>query len=238
MHKQASLNIVEKNELYLKGLPSAFDGTNLFFISDIHHRVISDEILEEIRNNTDLIVIGGDLLEKKVPIERAEVNIKKLRAVAPTIFVWGNNDYETDFRRLEAVLTENGVTILANEAQMLERNGKSLFIIGVDDVGRERDNLSYAIKDCNENDFRIVISHYPKIAEKIKDEHNIGLVLSGHTHGGQIRILGFGIEEVGGLKKERNFYHLISNGYGTTRLPLRLGAPPQTHLLTLKSFNK
>lgn len=69
---------------------------------------------------------------------------------------------------------------------------------------------------------------------KIQKHHHIGLVLSGHTHGGQIRLLGLGLKEKGSMREIKDdMYMLISNGYGTTGLPLRLSAPAQTHIITL-----
>ena len=73
------------------------------------------------------------------------------------------------------------------------------------------------------------------IQKKLLPEHEIRLVLSGHTHGGQIHILGYSPYEKGKIKKLENTTLLISNGYGTTSLPLRLGAPAECHLITIKN---
>lgn len=232
MYKEAHKNRVIRKDIILDTLPSSFTGMRVFFISDIHFRIIDEEIIKQIEGNTDIIIIGGDIMEKGVPFANVEKNIKMLKKVAPTYFVWGNNDYEGDYRQLDAYLLENGVKALDNTSVHFELEKDKIALVGVDDVGHHKDNLALALADAG-NCFKILASHDPKIIEKLEDQDGIGLVLCGHTHGGQIRLFGIGIREKGCLKKVGNKMVLISNGYGTTRIPLRLGAPAQTHLLTL-----
>ena len=84
------------------------------------------------------------------------------------------------------------------------------------------------------NSFKILVCHNPEISKKMDPQYGIHLLLSGHTHGGQIRILGFGPYEKGRLKKDKDLTTLISNGYGTTGVPLRLGAKPETHFISIR----
>ena len=226
-------NKITYTELSFCKFPKEFSGMKLFFISDIHHREVSESILKEIEGMIDVIIIGGDLTEKGVPFSRVEKNIKSLTKVAPTYFVWGNNDYEVNHLQLESLLRNEGIKILANGSIPFKRGKECIYIIGVDDFGHRFDNLEAALMGC-ESGFQILVSHNPDIKKKIRDVHHINLILSGHTHGGQIRIFGFGITEKAGLYKLKNdLYILVSNGYGTTRLPLRLGAPAETHVITL-----
>ncbi|WP_407928606.1 metallophosphoesterase [Alkalihalobacterium elongatum] len=234
MYKEAFRNHVSEIELKFPNFPQSFDGMRIFFISDLHFRIIDTEIISQVKGKVDLVIIGGDMLERKVPFSNIEKNLELLRTLGPIHFVWGNNDYEGDFRRLDATLLEKGVQILDNTAITYENNEEKVVLLGVDDVGCERDRLDLALQDSDEG-FRILISHNPSIVEQIQDENNISLVLSGHTHGGQIRVFGYGISEIGGLKKRNNTTLFISNGYGTTGLTLRLGARAETHLITLRS---
>jgi uncharacterized protein len=231
---EAHLNHVKETTIYLQDFPKGFENTTIFFISDIHRRKIHDSIITKIKGRADLIVIGGDLAEKGVPYKRIEGNIKKLTEIAPVYFVWGNNDYEIDFHKLDAMLLDSGVKILDNTSVCFENGKDSLNLLGVDDATGQRDDLNLALQDSN-NGFRILISHNPSIVKKITAAHHIGLVISGHTHGGQIRVWKWGLEEKGGIKRFKQTCLFVSNGYGTTTLPLRLGVPAETNLLTLKS---
>ncbi|WP_051556468.1 metallophosphoesterase [Alkalihalobacterium bogoriense] len=233
MIKQAFLNQVIETEVFLSGFPSSFDGMSLFFISDVHERLIHDDIINEVKGKTDIVIIGGDFIEKGVSLNRAKENLEKLKQVGPVYFVWGNNDYDGDFRGLDALLLESGVKILDNTAVSFHQVNETLVLLGVDDVGVGRDNLPLALLD-SEDGFKILVSHNPDIMDEVQEKDNIKLILSGHTHGGQIRLFGWGIREAGGWKDRSGTKILISNGYGTRSIPLRLGAPAQTHFLILK----
>jgi uncharacterized protein len=236
MLKEAFLNHVELHNMTFADFPNSFGEVSIFFISDIHKRLISNNIINEVIGKTDIVIIGGDLTEKRVPFERVKENLEKLKQLGPVYFVWGNNDYETDYRKLDAILLDYGVKILDNTAAIFESaNGDKLFLLGVDAVDQERDRLDLALLDADEGSFKILASHYPTITKKVLPEHNIRLVLSGHTHGGQIHIFGYSPFKKGKVEKLENTTLLISNGYGTTGVPLRLGAPAQCHLITIKN---
>ncbi|RXJ04614.1 metallophosphoesterase [Anaerobacillus alkaliphilus] len=236
MWLEARKNKITYTELAFSSYPKNEPNMKLFFISDVHHRKISEKIISEIKGNVDLIVIGGDLAEKGVPLSKIEENLKALTAIAPTYFVWGNNDYEIDHLKLETMLKNEGVVQLVNSSKMISNVLSPIYLIGVDDYGHHFDNLEEALKNCN-GGFQILISHNPDIKKKIRENHQISLILSGHTHGGQIRLFGWGITEKAGFTKlKKDLYMLVSNGYGTTRLHLRMGAPAEAHVITLRSI--
>lgn len=232
---EAFLNRVLVQEITFPDFPASFGQLSVFFISDIHRRIISDKIIEKVSGKADIVIIGGDLTEKGVPMKRVQKNIEKLKSLGPVYFVWGNNDYEIDFHDLDALLLERGVKVLDNTAVTFEsERGEKISLLGVDDLNQDRDRIDLALMDAEKNSFKILACHYPSIVDKILPEYEIRLVLSGHTHGGQIHLLGYSPYERGTLKKGKNTTILISNGYGTTAVPLRLGAPAECHLLILK----
>ncbi|CAM3440754.1 metallophosphoesterase [Cytobacillus oceanisediminis] len=237
MLKEAFADRIIYKELSFSEFPESFGEVKLFFISDIHRRLISEKIIDEVKGKkTDLVIIGGDLMEKGVPFERVKKNVLMLMEIAPVYFVWGNNDYEVDFHQLDALLLECGVKILDNTALSFEsQKGDRFVLIGTDDLSKDRERLDLALEDAGTGGFRVLVSHDPRIAKQIKKEHNIHLVLSGHTHGGQIHILGYSPYEKGRIKKLPETTILISNGFGTTGVPLRLGAKAETHFITLKN---
>jgi uncharacterized protein len=235
MVREAFLNNVVHHELTFRDFPETFGSIKIFFISDVHRRLISDKVINAVQGKADIVIIGGDLTEKGVPFERVRDNLKALKKIAPVYFVWGNNDYETDYRKLDATFLEYGIKVLDNTAVTFESEiGDKLCLLGIDDLSQDRDRLELAISDADPSSFKILVSHYPTITDKIQNEHDIRLVLSGHTHGGQIHIFGYSPYKRGRLEKMGNTTVLISNGYGTTGVPLRLGAPAECHLITLK----
>lgn len=235
MVREAFLNHVIQHEMVFPNFPDSFGKVSIFFISDIHRRKISEKVIAEVKGQADIVIIGGDLTEKGVPFERVKANLKKLKQIGPIYFVWGNNDYEVDFHELDAILLDYGIKVLDNTAVTFEsEQGEKLCLLGVDDLNKKRDRLDLALLDADSSSFKILASHYPNITEKILSEHEISLVLSGHTHGGQIHILGISPYERGKIKRLANTLLLISNGYGTTALPLRLGAPAECHFITLR----
>lgn len=232
---------VVRTELLFDDFPQSFGELNIFFISDIHRRLISKKMIQEVKGKVDIVIIGGDLAEKGVPIERVEENIKRLRELGLIYFVWGNNDYEINPRLLDALLLKYGVKILDNTAVSFESyEGDKILLLGVDDLTSGRARLDLALLDANEQGegFKILVSHNPQIIEEIKESDKISFILSGHTHGGQIRLFSFGLYEVGSVKNYPQGTILVSNGYGTTAVPLRLGAKPETHLITLSNNKK
>jgi uncharacterized protein len=239
MLREAFLDNVVHHEMSFRDFPESFGAVTIFFISDIHKRRISDEIIRAVSGKTDIVVIGGDLTEKGVPFERVKENLTKLKQLGPVYFVWGNNDYETDYHKLDAIFWELGVKVLDNTSVTFEsKAGDKLSLLGVDALNQHRDRLDLALLDAEKQSFKILACHYPEITKKILPEHEIRLVLSGHTHGGQIHIFGYSPHEKGKVKELDQTTLLISNGYGTTGVPLRLGAPAECHLIRIKHGQK
>lgn len=238
MKNIANENHVKYEIFYFPNFPSSVQDITLFFISDIHRRTIDDSIINEAMDVAEMVIIGGDLLEKGVKLEKTRENLRKLKRIGPVYFVWGNNDYEMDRDVLEALLIEEEIVLLDNKAiNFLSPNGESWSLIGVEDYSLEYDDLEMALEYTKETNFKLLISHNPKIMEKLEEDNQVSLVLSGHTHGGQIRIFGFGPYELGGTKVIGNTTFFISNGYGTTSIPLRLGARPETHIIRIQHKN-
>ncbi|WP_059170983.1 metallophosphoesterase [Bacillus sp. FJAT-27445] len=231
-------NNVVDHEMKFEKFPKSFGTLKIFFISDIHRRTVSEKIIAAIKGKADIVIIGGDLREKGVSLARVKSNILKLQSIAPVYFVWGNNDYEGEYRDLDALLLDLNVKILDNTAARFESaEGDKFILLGVDDAGLNKDRLDLALSDAERGVFTVLVSHNPKIIGKIKPEDGISLLLSGHTHGGQIRIFGFGPFKKGGIDRVGGVVRLISSGYGTTGVPLRLGVHSECHLIYLKHGN-
>ncbi|TCP31671.1 putative MPP superfamily phosphohydrolase [Scopulibacillus darangshiensis] len=232
MYLEAHRDRIIKHFVAIDHLPHAFHHFRIFFISDIHRREITSDLLNAIKEKPDLVIIGGDLTENGVPFERVEENVKKLTSLGPVIFVWGNHDIQVDREKFLEILKKHGVKIVENDTYVVSSQSSHLNLVCVHDATNELDDLDRAIMMKKAGPI-ILISHNPIIKNQIKEDDNISLIVSGHTHGGQIRLLGWGPREKGGVKKVLSSTLIISNGYGTTRLPLRFGAPPDTLFLEL-----
>ena len=239
MYRLANLNSLKEQTFFFSHFPSR-ETITIFFISDIHRRIINDEMIGKVKEKVDFVLIGGDLAEKRVPIERIKENLIKLKSLGPVYFIWGNNDYEIERHELDALFIELGIHELLDSSVRLETNdGGIIRLIGVDfyDEQEQTGRLDLAMEEVEPESFKILASHTPEIEKEIQKEYGIDLVLSGHTHGGQIRFLGIGKYPLGGIKQDDNMTILTSNGYGTSLVPLRLKAKPEAHLIRLKKGN-
>lgn len=232
MYIEANRNRVNQINTEINRLPVSFHDFKIFFVSDIHRRIIQDSVIEK-AHTADIVIIGGDLAEKGVPIERVKNNLMKLKKIGPSYFVWGNNDYELNTKELCDAIQDCGVQIINNGCISLEQGNEKIDIAAVDDLSLKKDDLKQALANSYSS-CKILISHNPDIVKKINKRDNISLVLSGHTHGGQIRLGPLGIAKRGGWYAGDSCHLFISNGYGTRHLPLRLGAQSETNLITLK----
>ncbi|WP_113928677.1 metallophosphoesterase [Bacillus sp. P14.5] len=235
MLREAFINKVNIKELYFEDYPENARQLCIFFISDVHRRIIHDSIIEKAEGKADIVVIGGDLTEKGVSFPQVSKNIHKLKRLGPVYFIWGNNDYEAGLESFGNFLREMDVILLENSSVLIEAgHSHPIALVGTEDLSLGRDNVEKAFMSVPPKSFRILLAHNPDTIKKLSKEHHISLMLSGHTHGGQIRVFGFGMYQKGGWSNVAGTTVLVSNGYGTTALPLRLGAPPETHLITIK----
>lgn len=233
MFIEARLNRLVSMDLEIEGLPDAFDGKTIFFISDIHRRRVSRRLTDQLGASPDFVVIGGDLTERGVPVSRVRQNLLLLTALGPTFFVWGNHDWYAGHEKVKRILENGRVTILDNVTQVIREGDQVINFTGVDDMTTEHDDLALALSYKNPGAPVLLFSHNPDIVRKLDRSMNIPYVISGHTHGGQINVFGYTIKEKGGVKALPFGTLIISNGYGTTTLPFRLAAKPDALLLRL-----
>ncbi|MFB1080799.1 metallophosphoesterase [Jeotgalibacillus sp. JSM ZJ347] len=205
----------------------------ILFISDIHRRKIPEKWFSSLPD-VDLVLIGGDITEKGVPYDRIAHNAALLSSAGDTYFVYGNNDEEVNKEKLGTLLKEKGINILENDAEVLQSHS-NIVIAGIGDINYQKDDLQHTLGMIGDQKV-ILLSHDPRVTKKMKqvaEAEKVKLVLCGHTHGGQIRIFGFGPYQKGRLTKTAKFTKLVSNGYGTTVIPMRLGAKPEVHLIQI-----
>lgn len=264
MAREAFRVKLRREEVVLPRLPEPFDGFRILFISDIHRRTVRPliSLFAEEAAGADLVLIGGDLTERGVPAGRVRANIRLLSGIAPVYMVFGNHDYDDDAEALAGLLREERVTLLRNESRIIELNGRTIRLAGVDDPSTGRDDVRAALSGApgrarpgRQPACTILLAHDPLIVERMSagEARRTDLVLAGHTHGGQIVLPLVGPlarghlrylrgwrnlpqqRTAGGLRSPRLF---VSCGYGTSHLPLRLSAPAEVHLFTLRCLRR
>ncbi len=229
-------------------IPQSFLGKKIVFVSDIHlGPFFSASSLKKIvakvnALNPDLVILGGDYIQRdKKYIEPCFIELKNLQAPLGVYAVLGNHDYWEDAALVRKNLLKAGLKPLDNQSYWLKQNPDKIKLGGVGDFFYDFQNLNATIKDVNETDFVILASHNPDYAEAL-GTNKIDLVLSGHTHAGQITFFGLWAPFIPSIYGQKYRHGLIDNGFakvlvssglGPTLLPLRFFARPEINLIIL-----
>ncbi len=207
---------------------------NIFFISDVHNRLIKEKTIAKIQEKLDVIVIGGDLIERNVSMQKLIKNLQLLKKLnAPMIFVYGNNDKEILDPSFTKILDEEGVITLCNTQHTLS---DKIVIAGYDYIRNHHTFIPFSFVG-SKDELSILVAHDPKMFSRLSNEQllRFDFGLAGHTHGGQIRIGPFGFYTRGGWFNINRFKYFVTEGYGYTLLPLRLFTRSECHVLRIKS---
>lgn len=232
----------------MPGLPRALDGFTIVQLSDIHvGAVIQERFLDQLVNTAnfarpDLVAITGDLVDGSPDVLGRYVSrMKNLQAKYGTFFVSGNHDYYSGWEEWARALPGVGFTVLRNRFVTIGDAGASFDLVGVDDWGGRWGNAGYDLEKAtagrDPTRASVLMAHQPNGLE-LAAAKNIGLQLSGHTHGGQM-FPGTLISEVmwgsrsHGLSKFENTQLYTSAGCGFVGPPVRVGAPPEVVKLVL-----
>lgn len=190
-----------------ENLPAAFDGFRIVQVSDLHNASFGEgnaELLERVEQaQPDCIALTGDLVDSRhTDVDTALSFAREAAKLAPTYYVTGNHEARlADLEQLLTGLEEAGVTILQNESILLEREGQSIVLVGVEDPSFHDDPLfpdTEGIWERNleslspeEGRYTILLSHRPEYFA-LYEKLGFDLVLAGHAHGGQFRLPGVG----------------------------------------------
>lgn len=206
---------------------------NVFFISDIHRRRLSKRLVNQLQHSTiHAVIVGGDVAEKGVPLERVRKNMQLLASIGPLYYIFGNNDQEVGTQELLKIVEEvGGKTLIDNTATIPHH--PIWGVCGLQDRTNGPVNIDQAIASAQWAKHMILVAHNPSLFRKIEGRMQPELMLAGHTHGGQIRLGTWGLQDEGEFQYTEAGAQLISNGYGTTMVPLRLGAKPECHVVEI-----
>jgi predicted MPP superfamily phosphohydrolase len=240
---------IPKIDVPVPGLDKAFDGYTIAFLSDIHAGpYLGSDVLIPLfkrvsRERPDLVVLGGDFVNYDAG-EAAEVGhaLPYLHARDGTVAVPGNHDHYTgDLARVLRSLEKAGAECLVNDATYVKRRGETLTLLGVDDGGAGRFDLARALESSRDARTRILLSHTPD-ALPLASRMPIDLMLSGHTHGGQVRapkVRPLSTHTRGryvdGFYRHGRTLAFVGRGVGVVCVPLRTFCPPHVPLLVLRA---
>ena len=239
---------IEHQRIHLSRLPKAFDGFRVVQLSDIHHGPFSStEQIERAvetanRLQPDIIALTGDYIskERQYAAPCAEM-LGHLKAKYGVYAVLGNHDHWVDAPLLTDLFRAEGITVLINEGMRFENNGAAFWLAGVDDTMVGLEDISLALAGSRADEMKLLLAHNPIILRRAA-RASVDLVLSGHTHGGQVAIRGDRNTLRGarkrllkGLGRLGNTQIYVNRGLGTVVLPIRYGCPPEISLLELRS---
>jgi predicted MPP superfamily phosphohydrolase len=248
---------IVRRDFWLPRWPERMNGFTIALLSDFHydpyfsihplHATIP--LVNGLR--PDLIALTGDFVS--VPLigddtkaalaaEPCARLLSQMKAGHGLWAVLGNHDFNTDPEHVTRALQAEGIRILANESIAIERDGARAWLAGVNDVLSRTADLNKALRSVPSGEATVLLVHEPDFADEAS-RFPVDLQLSGHSHGGQVRIpllpplylpamakkYILGTYRVGGLTLYTNA------GIGTVGVPLRLNCPPEITLLTLRS---
>ncbi len=239
---------VVRRTVALPNLPPPFRGTTVALLADVHHGPFVP--LDYIRHvvamtnalRPDIVALAGDYVHHADHyIAPGIAELGNLKASMGRFAVRGNHDNRHFTPITRAALADAEIPDLNNTGVWLERGGARLRICGVGDLWTDRQDPDAALGDATPEDAVILLSHNPDFVETLRDPR-VGLVLSGHTHGGQVVVPGFGAPIVPSRYGQKYLHGLVqgpcaqvfvSRGVGTISPPVRFLCRPEVVLITL-----
>ncbi len=240
---------IKFNEFYIGSATPETKNLKIVQLSDLHLHSINTA-LEELASKVnqlkpDLIAITGDAIDEAENLDLLDEYLRLVDKDIPKVAILGNWEYwgEVDLKKLKAIYQKHNCALLVNESRQYELGGKTLSVIGIDDFVGGYASYKLATDNFIKSDYNIVLNHCPKYSEQIVErcqKDNISFILSGHTHGGQIRLFNFipflpqgSGKYVKGWYKELNPPMYVSKGIGTSILPVRFGSRSEVAVFNL-----
>ncbi|MBI4559962.1 MAG: metallophosphoesterase [Candidatus Hydrogenedentes bacterium] len=248
---------IRRYDLPIAQLPSVLDGLRIIHVSDTHYGPFTglsylEEVVQQVnRLRGDLVLLTGDYVHYTArAVESGIALLGNLESRFGAMAVLGNHDHWEGVERCRAAFARIGIPLLDNHRVFLDREGpvakpeggRTLCIAGVGDLWEDEVRIDQALGGVPEDTPRILLSHNPDVAETLRATNRVDLMLSGHTHGGQVYIPGFGAlvvpsrygdKYVGGLCRGPCCPVIVSRGVGLAGIPIRFCVPPEIGVITL-----
>lgn len=240
---------LRRRQIRIAGLPPALDGYRIGQISDVHcgphtpETLVTEWVDRLNALDLDLMTVTGDLITHgNTHVTAVARALGGLRARDGVFACMGNHDYFTDGESFVSELSRAGLVVLRNRGVIVEHGEAQLYVAGVDDTWTERHDVARALSARPAGVPTVLLAHDPNLFAQAC-EHHVDLMLAGHTHGGQLAIPGvrrlslarFITEFTAGLYRRGRTWLYVNRGAGTTGPPVRLGAPAELAVLTLRA---
>lgn len=239
---------VNKYDFYHKDIPEAFDGFRIAFISDLHYKSALQEkgLIQLVRQlqtiNPDLMLMGGDYQEGCQYVTELFDRLAEVQPKYGIVGVMGNNDYERCHEEIVAEMQKYGMRVLEHTCDTISKENQRIIVAGVRNPFDLKHNGISPTLALKPEDFVILLTHTPDYVEDV-DVSNTDLALAGHTHGGQVTLMGlyapvvpshYGRRFLKGEKKSSaGIPVIITNGIGTSSKKLRMFAPSEIVVIEL-----
>ncbi len=239
---------VERVTVPIAGLHPALEGFRLVQMSDLHlyphtqPSLIRRAVALANRLGPDLVVLTGDYVfaTAQAAFELGAI-LSTVRARHGLLAVMGNHDWWTDVETVRAGFAHWSLPVLDNAGMLITVDEGQLYVAGVDDLWSGKPDLEAALANCPAGVPVILLAHEPDFADEHAEEGRIALQLSGHTHGGQVRVLGqrplalppYGRKYAAGLYRVEAMWLYVNRGIGVVTPPVRLNCRPEVTLITL-----
>jgi uncharacterized protein len=231
--------IIKDVAIKINNLPNSFKNFKIAQLSDLHLGQLMDKTrLREVVQITnsikpDLVAITGDMVDGRVNVLKDDITpLQELKSRFGSYFVVGNHEYYSGVEDWIKEITKQNVKVLENESVKIKKNKDFIYLSGVYDYGAHRvgstliADYKKALEGLQKDIPTIMLAHQPKAVKKLKN-FSVDLMLSGHTHGGQIWPFNFlvGLVEphLKGLKRIGNTQVYVNQGTGCWGPPMRLG---------------
>jgi predicted MPP superfamily phosphohydrolase len=241
---------ISENDVFIRELAPKFDGFRITQLTDVHHsRILGiDEVRRVVslalQTKPDMFVLTGDYSTTyRRYIEPCAEALSALSAPEGVWAVLGNHDHYTDPELTTRALERNHISVLNNAHTTLRRGSESLQLSGIDDWSWNATDWSRAFSGLDAKTPTVLLSHQPGVLD-LAQTSNVSLIISGHTHGGQLNFPVFGMPArrfTNDLKYARGLFRrgetqlYVSSGTGVIGLPLRFGVRPEIAVLRLRS---
>lgn len=238
---------LERVTVELDRLPKKLNGFKIIHLSDIHHSPFTsfDHIARTVkianRLKPDMFVLTGDYVSHELSYIRPVAELMgSLQAEFGTHACLGNHDHWTAPDLVTKAFREAGINMLVNEGFRFEARGGSFWLAGVDDHMVGKTDLAAALKGSYPDEMKLLLAHNPIIFRR-SVRSGVDLTLSGHTHGGQVRVRDKDRRLIrrrklsNGLHQRKDSQIYITRGIGTVVLPVRYQCPPEITLLELRA---